>query len=62
LPTPSSCRVVYHLLYFGALFKAFDSFSWSVHLWTGSIVMAGIAGLLLSYLVVSPQMLAEAGG
>jgi hypothetical protein len=27
---------------------------WSVHLWAGSIVLAGVGGLLLSYLVVPP--------
>lgn len=28
---------------------------WSVHMWTGSIVLAGVVGLLLSYLVVPPD-------
>jgi hypothetical protein len=28
---------------------------WSIHMWTGSIVIAGIAGLLLSYLVLPPR-------
>lgn len=27
---------------------------WSVHLWTGSVFLAGVVGLLLSYLIVSP--------
>jgi hypothetical protein len=27
---------------------------WSVHLWTGSIVLAGVVGWLLSYLIVLP--------
>jgi hypothetical protein len=27
---------------------------WSVHLWTGSIVLAGVTGLLLSYLIIPP--------
>jgi hypothetical protein len=27
---------------------------WSVHLWTGSIVLSGVVGLLLSYLLVPP--------
>jgi hypothetical protein len=53
---------VYNLLYFGALLLTNGSFGWSVHLWTGSIVMAGIAGLLMSYLMVPPQMPTEAGG
>ena len=47
---------VYNLIYFGALYTTYGSFGWSVHLWTGSIVMAGIVGLLLSYLLVPPQM------
>ena len=28
---------------------------WSIHLWLGSCVMAGIVGLVLSYLLVPPQ-------
>jgi hypothetical protein len=28
--------------------------AWSVHLWTGAIVIAGGVGWLLSYLVVAP--------
>ena len=47
---------VYNLVYFGGLLATYGSFGWSVHLWTGSIVMAGIAGLLLSYLLVPPQV------
>lgn len=27
---------------------------WSIHLWTGAIVMSGITGFLLSYLVIEP--------
>ena len=29
---------------------------WSLHLWTGAIVLAGITGLLLSYLLVPPAL------
>jgi hypothetical protein len=29
-----------------------DGIGWTIHLWCGAIVMAGIVGLLLSYLVV----------
>jgi len=47
---------VYHLVYFASLYITYGSFGWSIHLWTGSIVMAGIVGLLLSYLVVQPQV------
>src|SRR5438270_12095353 len=32
---------------------------WSIHLWLGSCVMAGIVGLVLSYLLVPPQGPAE---
>jgi len=32
---------------------------WSVHLWTGSVVMAGIIGLLLSYILVLPAASSE---
>jgi hypothetical protein len=32
--------------------------AWSVHVWTGSIVLSGIVGLLLSYLLMPA---AEAG-
>jgi hypothetical protein len=28
---------------------------WTVHLWTGSIVLAGLTGLLVSYLVLPPR-------
>jgi hypothetical protein len=28
---------------------------WSIHLWLGSCVMAGIVGLVLSYLLAPPQ-------
>jgi len=32
---------------------------WSIHLWLGSCVMAGIVGLVLSYLLAPPQGPAE---
>lgn len=47
---------VYYLVYFAALFATDGSFGWSVHLWTGSIVMAGIVGLLLSYVMAPPKV------
>jgi hypothetical protein len=34
--------------------------AWSVHLWTGTIVVAGLTSLLLSYLLVPPAVPAEA--
>jgi hypothetical protein len=41
--------------YFLTLF-AIKGVVWSVNLWMGSIVIAGIAGLLLSYILVPPQI------
>jgi hypothetical protein len=32
---------------------------WSIHLWTGTVVEAGLAGWLLSYLIVPPATPAE---
>ena len=46
--------VVSNGIYFLGLF-AIKGIAWSVHLWMGSIVMAGIVGLLLSYVLVPPQ-------
>jgi len=34
-------------------------FNWSIDLWLGSSVMAGMASLLLSYLLVPPEGPAE---
>ena len=45
---------VYYLCYFVAL-KLTKGVAWSVHLWTGSVMLAGFVGLLLSYLVVPPR-------
>ena len=45
---------VFYLLYFATL-EIRDGITWSIHLWLGSIVMAGIVGLLLSYVMASPQ-------
>jgi hypothetical protein len=46
--------VVSNSMYFLGLF-AIKGIAWSVHLWVGSIVMAGVVGLLLSYVLVPPQ-------
>jgi hypothetical protein len=43
-------------LYFIAMIVNDGGIGWSVHLWAGSAVMAGIVGVLLSYLVVLPQL------
>lgn len=50
--------VVSNSMYFLGLF-AIKGIAWSVHLWVGSIVMAGVVGLLLSYVLVPPQKAAE---
>ncbi|HKW93084.1 MAG TPA: hypothetical protein VJX92_14405 [Methylomirabilota bacterium] len=48
----SAAPAAYDLCYFLALLMT-EGISWSVHLWTGSIVMAGLAGWLLGHLVVT---------
>ena len=47
--------VVYYSLYFLCI-QLVIGIHWVVHLWTGAIVMAGIIGLLVSYLVLPPEM------
>jgi len=44
----------FYLCYFLALMLT-EGIAWSVHLWVGSIVLAGIAGWLLSYLRLPPR-------
>lgn len=53
--------VLFYLCYFMALLLL-KGFWWSVHLWTGAIVLAGLAGWLLSYLIVPPQEARDAPG
>ncbi len=43
-------------LYFIGMIAHDHGIGWSVHLWVGSTVMAGLVGLLLSYLVVPLQL------
>jgi hypothetical protein len=45
--------LVFCLCYFGAL-RLLKGWWWSVHLWTGAIVLAGLVGWLLSYCVLPP--------
>jgi hypothetical protein len=45
---------LYYLCYFLALLMT-GGISWSVHLWTGSIVLAGLAGWLLGHLVAGAR-------
>ncbi len=58
---PSSLRlfafavpVILYLLYFLALMVTGGGIWWSLHFWTGAVVMAGVVGWLLSYLVCPP--------
>jgi len=48
---------VNYVVYFIALL-AINGIAWTVHLWVGSIVIAGATGLLLSYLLVPPSAVA----
>jgi hypothetical protein len=45
--------VLYYVFYYVVLFLT-QGLGWSVHLWTGSIVLSGVVGLLLSYLLIPP--------
>ncbi len=49
---------VYYCLYF-LLLLVTEGLGWSVHLWAGSIVLAGIVGWLLSYILVPPAQPSE---
>lgn len=46
--------VVAFAIYFIGV-RAFDGLAWSVNLWSGAIVGAGLVGLLLSFLIVPPS-------
>jgi hypothetical protein len=46
--------VVFYLDYFVPLMIHNGGIPWSIHLWLGSSVMAGVVGLVLSYLLVPP--------
>jgi hypothetical protein len=53
--------VLFYLCYFIALILT-EGIAWSVHLWAGSIVLAGLAGWLLSYLLIPPGSLKGVSG
>ena len=45
------------ILFFGTYFAsllATEGTRWSIHLWSGSIILTGLMGLLLSYLIAPP--------
>jgi hypothetical protein len=46
--------VVFYLNFFVSIMIHNHGISWSIHLWLGSSVMAGIVGLVLTYLLVPP--------
>lgn len=50
---------IYYACYFATLGLT-EGITWSIHLWLGSIFLAGIVGLLLSYVLVAPQVPTEA--
>ncbi len=47
---------VLYLFYFIALMVAGGGIWWSIHFWTGAVVLAGVVGVLLSYLVTRPPV------
>jgi uncharacterized membrane protein YagU involved in acid resistance len=53
--------VVFSLIYFLTL-VATTGIWWSIHLWLGSVVLAGITGWLLSYVTIPPPIGAAASG
>ena len=52
--------VVFSLIYFLTL-VATTGIWWSIHLWLGSVVLAGITGWLLSYVAIPPLSLPTGG-
>ena len=48
--------VVFYLFYFVALQFLTRGITWSIHLWLGSVFIAGVVGFFLSYLLLSPPM------
>jgi hypothetical protein len=47
--------ILYYVLYYVALIVT-RGLEWSVHVWTGSIVLSGTVGLLLSYVLIPPLL------
>ena len=47
--------LIWYSMYFLALHLT-DGIWWSVHVWAGVIVLSGLVGWLLSYLVVPPPV------
>jgi hypothetical protein len=51
--------VVFYLDYFVPIMIQNGGIQWSIHLWLGSTVMAGIVGFVLSYLLLPPGIPTE---
>lgn len=49
-----SVPLIFYILYFISVHLTQGRIGWSVHLWVGSAFVAGITGLLVSFLLVSP--------
>jgi hypothetical protein len=47
--------MVYYAFYYAALIVT-HGLEWSVHVWTGSIALSGVVGLLLSYVLLPPPV------
>lgn len=47
--------VIYFLIYFGSLLTT-SRIWWSIHMWLGVVVIAGVIGGMLSYLMVPPAI------
>lgn len=48
--------LIFYAVYFLATLAIGGEIAWSVHVWTGTTFLAGIVGLLLSYLLVPPRL------
>ena len=50
--------LVLYLFYFLDL-QLTEGIAWTIHLWLGSCILAGVVGFLLSYLIVGPRSSSE---
>jgi len=50
--------VIYYALYFVTV-QLVIGVQWHVHVWAGAMFLAGVIGLMLSYLLVQPQVVTE---
>lgn len=51
--------VILYLFYFLGTLIRFGGIWWTIHMWLGVCFMAGVIGLLLSYLAIPPQLVQE---